>query len=511
MNTTLQTALKEELERFLSEQYRRFPAHDLLKIDLHCHDCNSSEPDELIGRILNVSETWISSDRVIRELTKNGCDAFTVTNHNNALSCYNLQEKGADILTAAEFSCWTPDFNIGIHVLAYGFTPEQEKNLNRLRRDVYAFQEYTRNNDLPTIWAHPLYHYATKDLPPIAFFDKMLLLFERFEMLNGQRDTWQNLLVKEWIESVTPEKIDRCARQFGIEPDRYCRHPYRKSLSGGSDSHTGIFAGLSGTYLYIPDLQQRLQSASKSQLALEAIKNGDMIPYGSYQNSEKLTISFLDYVCQIALNYKDPGLIRMLLHKGETSDKVISFIVSNAFAELQRHKVTMSFIDLFHNCLLGKKPSFIKKITVPTAYKPVFDEAAKMAKVHRDNQSELPEKYYQSILSISNHMNKLLFSRLTAKIDKLRNEPAETDLEEIINRLELPSFLRVYTESSKRKGKAGFDVNKFLDGLPFPFLASSLILAAHFTSAKVMYNTRPFLKKFSDSLGKFMHPERALG
>jgi hypothetical protein len=135
-----------------------------------------------------------------------------------------MQEQGVDVLTAAEFSCWVPDFNIGIHVLTYGFSPEQEKRLKKLRRDIYAFQEYTYANNIPTIWAHPLYHYSTKEMPPMEFFDKMLLLFERFEMLNGQRDTWQNMLVKEWIESATPEKIDSYAKKFGISPDKYCRN-----------------------------------------------------------------------------------------------------------------------------------------------------------------------------------------------------------------------------------------------------------------------------------------------
>jgi predicted metal-dependent phosphoesterase TrpH len=122
MNThTLQSELKSGLDRFLSEQFAKFPREELLKIDLHCHDCNSDEPDELIGRILNVPETWIPTQRVVEELEKNGCKAFTITNHNNARSCYALREKGTDVLTASEFSCRVPDFNIGIHVLAYCF------------------------------------------------------------------------------------------------------------------------------------------------------------------------------------------------------------------------------------------------------------------------------------------------------------------------------------------------------------------------------------------------------
>ena len=508
---TLQSELKSALNRFLSEQYKRYPRENLLKIDLHCHDCNSDEPDELLGRILNVPETWIPTKRVVEELAKNGCETLTITNHNNARSCYALQEKGIDILTAAEFSCRVPDFNIGIHVLAYGFTPEQEKRLDKLRKNIYSFQEYACANDIPTIWAHPLYHYASKKMPHKDFFDKMLLIFERFEMLNGQRDTWQNMLVKEWIESVTPDDIAKLSVQFNIDPERYCHNPYKKSFSGGSDSHSGFFAGLTGTYLYIPGLQERLLTESASKLSLEAIRRGDMIPYGSYQNTEKLTVSFLDYVCQIALNYKDAGLLRILLHKGNTSDKVISLLASNAFAEVQQHKVTMSFINIFHNCLLGKSPSFLKKMIVSSSYKPVFDDVLKMAKKHQNGKGFIANEYYRSIFSINHYLNVLLFSRLAKKISKAKwaKQSEASNLEKLIARFELPSYIRSYTEKSKKTHNS-IDMEDFLDGLSFPFFASSLLLLAHFTSAKVLFNTRPFLKEFSAQLGKYRHPERAL-
>jgi len=447
----------------------------------------------------------------VEELEKNGCEALTITNHNNARSCYALQEKGIDVITAAEFSCWVPDFNIGIHVLTYGFTFEQEKHLEKLRKNIYSFQEYACTNGIPTIWAHPLYHYAGKKMPPVDFFDKMLLIFERFEMLNGQRDTWQNMLVKEWIESVTPDKIKKLSVQFDIDPELYCRNPYKKSLSGGSDSHSGFFAGLTGTYLYIPDLQERLKTESKSKLALEAIIRGDMIPYGSYQNTEKLTVSFLDYVCQIALNYKDAGLLRILLHKGKISDKVISVLASNAFSEVQRHNVTMSFVRIFHNCLLGKSPSFLKKMIVSSSYKPVFDNVVKMAKEHKNGKGLIADEYYRSIYSINQHLNELLFSRLAKKISKSKwgKQTEIANIEKLIAQFELPSYVRSYTEKNRKK-QSGINMEDFLDGLSFPFFASSLLLSAHFTGAKVLFNTRPFLKTFSAQLGKYRHPERAL-
>lgn len=511
MDIKFQENLKNELDNFLSIQENRFPKEDILKIDLHCHDYNSDVPDELIGRILRVPETWLSSERLLQELEKNGCNALTITNHNNARSCYILQDKGLDILTAAEFSCWVPDFEIGIHVLTYGFTPAQEVQLNKLRKNVYLFLQYTRTHNLPTVWAHPLYHYSVKKMPPKDFFDKMMLVFERFETLNGQRDTWQNMLVKEWIDQVDEEQVNRYSKEFGVDPTIYCVDPYKKSLTGGSDSHMGIFSGMTGSYLYVPDLQNRLKSSSKSELVLEALRSGNIAPFGAHQNTEKLTIAFLNYVCQIALNYKDPGLIRMLLHKGEMSDKVVSFLVSNMFSEVQKHKVTMSFIRLFYNCMMGEKPSFFKKLLLPNHYKPIFEEAVKIAEI--DNSAvdkDVVDDYYSSILSINNQLNGLLANRLEKKIANLRLEDkiGKDTLESIIENMELPASIRSYI--GKDTGNSSIDMSKLLDGLSFPFLASFFILGAHFTSAKTMFHTRPFLRRFSEQLKKFEQPKKVL-
>ncbi len=512
MDCEFQQKLKEAFESFLIAQQNRFPEKDVLKVDLHCYDRNSDVPDELIGRILDVPETWLSTEVLLDRLEKNGSNAFTVTNHNNARSCYEMQEKGLDVLTAAEFSCWVPDFAIGIHVLTYGFTREQEVKLEKLRKDLYQFLEYAHKHDLPTIWAHPLYHYASKQTPPPAFFRKMLLVFERFEAVNGQRDTWQNLLVKEWLEQTNPDEIDRFALEFDIDPLRFCADPYRKFISGGSDCHMGIFAGMTGTRLYIPNLEERLRTESRSQLVLEAIRKGDMAPYGMYQNSEKMTIAFLDYACQIALNYKDPGLVRLLLHKGGTNEKLISFLVSNLFCEVQKHKVTTSFIRLFHGSMMGEKPSFLKKIIVKPVYKPIFDEAVNIARKNKEEGNTLVNGYYESIVKINSQLYAVLMKRLEKKLKKSHASEYFKDKspDTLIEKLELPSSVRAYLGEDDKEKKGGINTSEFLDGLSFPFFGSLFILAAHFTSAKTMFNTRPLLKDFAKKLGKYEHPERVL-
>jgi len=512
MPNTFQQTLKEELSKFLYSQQKRFPAAETLKIDLHCHDQNSDVPDELIGRILNVPETWLPSERLIEELKKNGCDAFTVTNHNNARSCYELQNKGIDVLTAAEFSCMVPDFGVGIHVLAYGFTPEQEVKLEKLRKNIYHFQEYAKAENIPTVWAHPLYHYKTKENLPQELFNKMLLIFERFEMLNGQRDCWQNMLVKEWLEQITDEDIDKFAKEYGLNPKNFCTDPYKKAMTGGSDCHSGIFAGITGTFLHVPNLEERLKTVPRSQLALEAIREKRTVPFGAYQDTRKMTLAFLNFVCQLALNYKDPGLVRLLLHKGDSNDKLISFAISNMLCEVQKHSITKSFIKVFLDSMLGKKPPTLKKLFIKSEYKPIFNEAINMSKKHNLRDEELVSEYYNSILEINKHLCEILTERIEKKLEKsdFSEQIEGGDINAFIEKLELPLSIRAYLGDEEKTQKNSINISKFLDGLSFPFFGTLLAISAHFASAKTMFNSRPLLACFSENLNKFCHPKRIM-
>lgn len=505
--------LQNELKGFIDDQSGIYPADELLKIDLHCHDFNSNVPDELLGRILGVPETWLKSEDLIKSLEKFGCTAFTVTNHNNSRSCYELREKGFDVLVAAEFSVTVPDFEVGIHVLTFGFTQEQEKHLNKLRYNVYDFLQYTHKHDIPTIWAHPLYHYTTKELPTFDFFNKMALIFERFEVLNGQRDTWQNMLVKNWISTLTPDVIERNAKKFDIDLSLYTNRPYQKSMSGGSDDHMGIFAGHTGSYLYVPNLKERLLTTPKSELALEAIKKHRMIPYGGHQNIEKLTIAFLDYVFQVAMHMEKPDLLRMVLHKGTSQDKMIAIVVANLFSELRRHKTTMRFVKLLHKSFVGKRSVKFTEMMVNKSYKSIFKETVSIVDAHDMAPEKMTEQFYKAINSISNQLNSILFDRLQTKIKLLSVNENFTalSLDEALDQIKLSPIIRDFIEGTSRNDKKQKrKITDFLDGLTFPFLSSALILAANFASSKVLYNNRKLLSNFSEELGKLHHPKRML-
>src|ERR1035437_4478949 len=96
------------------------------------------------------------------------------------------------------------------------------------------------------------------------------------------------------------ETIYDMARRSGLPYDGFCLHPLVKRMTVGSDDHFGMFAGSCGTMLHVPDLARRLsQGQSTSHMALEALRNNEMAPYGFSCDEEKLSAALLDFVCQL--------------------------------------------------------------------------------------------------------------------------------------------------------------------------------------------------------------------
>lgn len=485
---------------------------DLLRIDLHCHDKNSDVPDETLGRLLRVPETWLPTASLVKTLQVNGADVVTITNHNNARSCWDLLEKGEDVLPAAEFSCTLPDLEVGVHVLTYGFTPAQEEKLGRLRRDVYKFLAYAADEDIPTVLAHPLHFYSPKAAPRLEMMDRFALLFERFEGVNGQRDAWQNLLTLSWLEGLDEEGLRAASRRTGIQPGEFCRRPWRKIATGGSDCHMGIFAGSTGTALKVPGW--RKSGKSRSGLALEALRHGEMAPYGSHCEEEKLTVAFLDYFCQVALRMEDPGLLRLLLHRGTQAQKLQALLIANGMFELRRHKYTSRFLELFHECLQGKKPGLFTSLLTSAAYKPLLADMEAIADARNQGAETLVPVLCEALPRMFGRLSGLLAERVIAKNHALEAQGVRIRGADLLARFELPVHLRSLfgQDGAKPAGREAsrFDLGKWSDGLPFPALASTVLGGAAYAASKVLYGQRPFLEAFADRLGKHRHPKRVL-
>lgn len=514
LDQSFRQSLHLEFEAFLQQQAKRFAPENCLKIDFHCHDHNSDVPDELWGRILRLPETWLKTKKLVKELQDNGSQVITITNHNNARSCWDLKAKGIDVLVAAEFTCFFPEYELYIHVLTYGFSQEQEKILNNKRQNVYEFLRYAAAAELPVIMPHPLYFYTRNEKIDLSLFEKLAVIFARFEVLNGQRDLWQSVLTLNWVQSLSPQKILGYAKKHKLDPAEFGVDPHQpKVLTGGSDDHTGIFAGQCGSYLYVDNLAKRLETTPASELALEALKNGDVAPFGQVGENQKLNIALLDYFSQVATKIKDPGLFRIMLHRGSTWDKIGCFVVANLLLEMQKHKKTMKFFSFVHDSLQGKKPSKLLKWQVSKDYKFCIDQLDKIA----DSKKEGPEAFTETVnFAISNlftHLNRLIAQRVECAIKSNNGILLNSfSTEEITRKFEIPSQLTaLFLGDGKRQDNmSNIRIQKLLDNLSFPILISLILAGSALASTRVLYQNRQLLQQFSQHLGKNQHSNRAL-
>lgn len=509
--------LRRDLDGYLELESQRFEREDCLKVDLHCHDHNSDVPDELWGRILGLPETWLKTKNLVKCLEQNQCDVVTITNHNNARSCWDLLDKGHDVLVGAEFTCHFPEYELFVHVLAYGFDPAQEVVLNKKRADIYDFLRYATEQDIPVILPHPLYFYSRKPMMEPALFEKMAVMFQRFEVLNGQRDRWQSVLTLNWTQGLTAEKIDQYARKHQLNPQDFGVNPERpKILTGGSDDHMGIFAGQCGSYLHVPDLKQRLKTTRYSELALEAIKKGNMAPFGHVAENQKLNIALLDYSSQVATRIKDPGLLRLLFHRGTVSDKVFCFTVGNLLLEMQKHKNTQKFFNFIHDALQGKKPNKLIKWKIKKDYRFCIETLEQIA----DSKRHSPEKFISTVNEAIPNLVTQLFLLMIKRIKESSlvgegNRLESFTTEEIIRKFEVPAQLTalMLANTGKKKSKQDmscFNVRDLLDNLTFPALVSVILLGTTMGSTRLLYQNRRFLNEFAGHIGASHHPRRAL-
>ncbi|MGK0382459.1 MAG: glycosyltransferase involved in cell wall biosynthesis [Flavobacteriales bacterium] len=507
-------SLHVEFDVFLQQQSQRFDPENCLKIDFHCHDHNSDVPDELWGRILRLPETWLKTKKLVTLLKDNGSQVITITNHNNARSCWDLKAKGIDVLVAAEFTCFFPEYDLFIHVLTYGFSLEQEVILNKKRQNVYEFLRYAAAQDLPVIMPHPLYFYTRNGKIDLSLFEKLAVMFTRFEVLNGQRDLWQSVLTLNWVQSLSPEKILGFAKKHNLNLADFAVDPYApKVLTGGSDDHTGIFAGQCGSYLYIENLVARLETTPASELALEALKNGDVAPFGQVGENQKLNIALLDYFSQVATKIKDPGLFRIMLHRGSTWDKMGCFVVSNLLLEMQKHKKTMKFFSFVHGSLQGKKPNKLLKWQVSKDYRFCIKQLEKIADSRREGLEAFTETTNLAIRDLFTHLNRLIAERVENTIKDSNNVHLDIfSTEEITRKFEIPSQLTALFlgEGKRQDNMSNIRVEKLLDKLSFPILISLILAGSTLASTRVLYQNRQLLNQFAQHLGKNQHSNRAL-
>ena len=205
-----------------------------MQIDLHVHSKYSERPSQWILQKLNCPESFTEPLQLYDIAIRKGMTHVTITDHNRidgALEIAHLP----NTFVSEEVTTYFPENGCKLHVLALDITKAQHHEIQKIRKDIYDLTAYFRQENLFNIIAHPLY--AVNDRLTVDHFERLLLLFQNFE-LNGSRNSRENETLKTILNSLFVDDIARLADRHGIEP--WFPNPHKKRLFGGSDDHSGL-------------------------------------------------------------------------------------------------------------------------------------------------------------------------------------------------------------------------------------------------------------------------------
>ncbi len=212
-----------------------------VKIDLHCHSNASDTPPLWFMQRLGCPESFTKPERVRDKALEKGMDFIALTDH-DTLAGVNQIEHHNDVLRGVEVTTFFPD-GVSAHVLCYGMTDQQFETLNEVRLNIFEFVEYLQQENIVHVCAHPLH--KVNGRTTWDHFEQMILLFKRFEIINGSRLRRLNDTTELVLRSLDEDNIDELSFIHGIEPK--CEKPWEKVFTAGSDDHSGLYIGTTYT------------------------------------------------------------------------------------------------------------------------------------------------------------------------------------------------------------------------------------------------------------------------
>ncbi len=208
----------------------------LSKADLHVHSRFSNKPSIWALKKLNCPESYTTPASIYRIALENGMDFVTITDHNTINGALEIAHLPKTFISS-EISTYFPEDGCKMHVVALGISERSFEDLMHLRKNIYELTAYLRGNRITHFIAHPLYDMNSRISADTV--EKLLLLFEIFEVKNGSRSRRYGRTVAHILASLTPDRIAALAERHEIPP--YGDMPWVKGSVGGSDDHSGFF------------------------------------------------------------------------------------------------------------------------------------------------------------------------------------------------------------------------------------------------------------------------------
>ncbi|HUI45175.1 MAG TPA: glycosyltransferase [Nitrospirota bacterium] len=242
------------------------------KADLHVHSRHSNKPSSWALRKFNCPESYTKPEFIYHTALKRGMDYVTISDHNSITGALEIAHlPGAFI--SAEVTTYLPDDGCKLHVVALDIAEDRFRDIMHLRNNVYELVGYFRKHNVVHFLAHLLYDMNSRLTADTV--EKMLLLFNAFETINGSRSNRYNSCISDLVASLTAQRIERMADKYDIIP--YGGEPWKKAMVGGSDDHSGFFVGRAYTASSRGEtLQAFMDSLSRREVWAEG-EDGDAL------------------------------------------------------------------------------------------------------------------------------------------------------------------------------------------------------------------------------------------
>lgn len=206
------------------------------KADLHVHSKYSNKPTIYALRKINCPESFTTPSRIYETARNRGMDYVTITDHNaidGALEIAHLP----GVIIGCEFTARFPDSGAKVHIVTLGLNEAQFREAGECRRNVFEFAPWLRQQGIVHFLAHPLFDMNGR--LSLDVIEKLILLFNVFEVKNGSRAMRFNELTHRMLLGLNEERIQLLANKHGIEP--HGEQPWIKGIVGGSDDHGSLF------------------------------------------------------------------------------------------------------------------------------------------------------------------------------------------------------------------------------------------------------------------------------
>jgi glycosyltransferase involved in cell wall biosynthesis len=216
----------------------------MAKADLHVHSKYSDYPSTWAHRAYNSPESFTDPETVYQQAKSRGMAFVTLTDHDDirgSLELVHLHPN--ECFISCEITTYFPEDNCKIHILVYGISASEYADMRRIADDIYQLRDYIIEHSIAYSVAHATYDQDGR--LTFEHIEKLVLMFDVFEIINGGSGAQNNLLLHGYLQSLDEDKIAELRDKHAITP--ISDDPWIKGYTGGSDDHCGILIGTAFT------------------------------------------------------------------------------------------------------------------------------------------------------------------------------------------------------------------------------------------------------------------------